>query len=105
MNLQSKIAIVTGASSGIGTEFSKMLIESGSIIYGLARNTKKLETIKKNLGNSFIPVTLDITIMTKLGVLGVINIQNENPHILVNNAGIGIFGGVDKLKVQKIGTK
>ena len=102
MNLQSKIAIVTGASSGIGTEFSKMLIESGSKVYGLARNTKKLETIKKNLGNSFIPVPLDITNYNKIEYWVSSTFKNENPHILVNNAGIGIFGDVDKLKGTRL---
>ena len=100
MNLQSKIAIVTGASSGIGTEFSKMLVESGSKVYGLARNTKKLEIIREKLGNSFIPVTLDITNYETIEHWVSSTFKNESPDILVNNAGIGIFGDVDKLKVQ-----
>lgn len=61
MNLASKIAIVTGASSGIGTEFAKILVEAGCTVYGLARSTDKLTKIKKQLGNSFIPVTMDVT--------------------------------------------
>ena len=100
MNLQSKIAIVTGASSGIGTEFSKMLVESGSKVYGLARNTKKLEIIREKLGNSFIPVTLDITNYETIEHWVSSTFKNESPDILVNNAGIGIFRDVDKLKVQ-----
>ena len=61
MNLNNKIAIVTGASSGIGAEFSKMLIENGTTVYGLARSTDKLTRIHEELGKLFIPVTLDIT--------------------------------------------
>ena len=77
-----------------------MLVESGSKVYGLARNTKKLEIIREKLGNSFIPVTLDITNYETIEHWVSSTFKNESPDILVNNAGIGIFGDVDKLKVQ-----
>ena len=101
MNLQSKIAIVTGASSGIGTEFSKMLVESGSRVYGLARNTKKLENIKKELGSSFIPITLNITDYNAIENWVLSTFKNDDPDILVNNAGVGIFGDIDTFNVHE----
>src|SRR5690625_22967 len=60
MNLQKKIAIVTGASSGIGAAFCKKLIEKGATVYGLARRAEKLEEIRRSLGSSFLPVVMDI---------------------------------------------
>ena len=100
MNLQSKIAIVTGASSGIGTEFSKILVEAGSKVYGLARSTDKLNAIRENLGDSFIPVSLDITNYDAIENWVSSTFENEQPDILVNNAGLGIFGNVDELEVK-----
>ena len=102
MNLQSKIAIVTGASSGIGAEFSKILIESGAKTYGLARNIDKLNSIKAHLGEQFIPVQVDITkykdmehwVETTFG-------DAHLPDVLVNNAGVGYFAEVDQLSLDQ----
>ncbi len=100
MNLQSKVAIVTGASSGIGTEFAKILVEAGSKVYGLARSTDKLNTIQETLGEAFIPVTLDVTNYSAVEEWVSSTFSDELPDILVNNAGLGIFGNVDKLSVE-----
>ncbi len=101
MNLDSKIAIVTGASSGIGAAFSKSLVENGCTVYGLARSTDKLNKLKKELGDQFIPVTMDITNSQDINdwVDGTFHASNL-PDILVNNAGLGYFGNVDELSLE-----
>ena len=101
MNLQSKIAIVTGASSGIGAEFSKMLVEAGAKVYGLARSTDKLEQLKKKLGEQFVPVPLDITDYPAIENWVESTFKKQNPDILVNNAGLGYFGDVDELSLEQ----
>ena len=100
MNLQSKIAIVTGASSGIGAEFSKILVEAGTKVYGLARSEAKLEEIQDKLGDQFVPVPIDITNYTSIKTWVYSTFINETPDILVNNAGIGIFRNVDELSID-----
>lgn len=100
MNLQSKIAIVTGASSGIGAEFSKILVEAGTKVYGLARSEAKLEEIQHKLGDQFVPVPLDLTNYTSIKTWVYSTFINETPDILVNNAGIGIFRNVDELSID-----
>jgi len=100
MNLQSKIAIVTGASSGIGAEFSKILVEAGTKVYGLARSEAKLEEIQDKLGDQFVPVPIDITNYTSIKTWVYSTFINETPDILVNNAGIGIFSNVDELSTD-----
>jgi len=101
MNLDSKIAIVTGASSGIGAAFSKSLVESGSTVYGLARSTDKLNKLQNDLGDKFIPVTMDITNVQDISdwVDGTFH-STHLPDVLVNNAGLGYFGNVDELSLE-----
>lgn len=101
MNLTSKVAIVTGASSGIGAEFSKMLVEAGAKVYGLARSIDKLEAIKEKIGSNFIPVQLDITKNEAVEHWVDTTFKKETPDVLVNNAGLGYFANVDELPVEQ----
>ncbi|MEO9884288.1 MAG: SDR family oxidoreductase [Balneola sp.] len=102
MNLKSKIAIVTGASSGIGAEFSRDLVEKGAKVYGLARSIDKLTEIKKQLGDQFIPVQQDVTNSKELEKWVDKTFSNEHtPDILINNAGLGYFANVDDLKIEE----
>lgn len=102
MNLDDKIAIVTGASSGIGAEFSKMLIENGTIVYGLARRKEKLQMLKNKLGEHFKPVVMDVTkpeelehwVETTFG-------RNHQPDILINNAGVMYSSNVDDTTLEE----
>ncbi|MGF1669334.1 MAG: SDR family oxidoreductase [Balneolaceae bacterium] len=101
MNLSGKTAIVTGASSGIGTAFTHALVQKGATVYGLARRLNKLQDIKEQLGNKFIPVQIDITDynMLKKWVDSVFD-NNSEPDILINNAGLGFFSNVEDLPVE-----
>jgi NADP-dependent 3-hydroxy acid dehydrogenase YdfG len=101
MDIDSKIAIVTGASSGIGAAFSHALINKGATVYGLARSTDTLKDVRSKLGEHFIPVTLDITdhnLITEW--IEDTFSEDQQPDILINNAGLGRFGDVDKLSVE-----
>ncbi|NGP88189.1 SDR family oxidoreductase [Fodinibius halophilus] len=101
MDINTKTAIITGASSGIGTAFSSALIEQGATVYGLARSTNKLKKIQEKLGKQFIPVTLDITDYKAVEQWIDNTFSEQNlPDILINNAGLGRFGEVDKLSVE-----
>lgn len=102
MNLTNKNAIVTGASGGLGTAISTALIKNGAKVYGLARNTKALNALQKNLGAQFIPVSLDIS--DHKGVKDWVNktfSKNNIPDILVNNAGAGSFGKIDEMASEE----
>lgn len=102
MNLKGKTAIVTGASSGIGAEFSKMLVEGGATVYGLARNIDKLNSIKNHIGDKFIPVKMDITKYDALEKWVEDTFDNKlQPDILVNNAGVGYFADADELSLEQ----
>jgi 3-hydroxy acid dehydrogenase/malonic semialdehyde reductase len=59
--MNKKIALVTGASSGIGEAISKELVKQGWLIFGIARSFDKLSQLKKELGDAFIPIVCDVS--------------------------------------------
>ena len=98
MNHQGKNAIVTGAGSGIGLAISEQLIAMGFTVYGMGRTESKLETASKQLGAAFIPVSIDVSDSEAVNQWFAYN--NQPIHLLVNNAGLAIFGSVDEQKVE-----
>ncbi|AIF66544.1 short-chain dehydrogenase [Terribacillus saccharophilus] len=56
-----KIAIVTGAASGIGYAISEQLLKNGATVLGADVNEEKLTQLKEELGDSFIGVKTDVT--------------------------------------------
>lgn len=102
MNIASKIAVVTGASSGLGAACSRNLVQKGAQVYGLARNIERLKKLHSQLGENFIPVSLDITEQIKLQKwVEKTFSENHSPNILINNAGAGYFGKIDEISSEK----
>ncbi len=84
-------ALVTGASSGIGLEISKYLVEIGYDVVGIGRNEKNLINLNNELGKKFSYLIKDLSNYEE-----VIQIyeetKNENIDFLINCAGIGSYG-------------
>ncbi|HAC16697.1 MAG TPA: NAD-binding protein [Bacteroidetes bacterium] len=97
MDLNGKIAIVTGASSGIGADFARRLVQKGVTVYGIARREEKLNEMKSSLGDQFIGVPMDITDESAVRDWTKKTFTSTLPDILINNAGIGFFGNIDDL--------
>jgi NADP-dependent 3-hydroxy acid dehydrogenase YdfG len=102
MNPKGKVAIVTGASSGLGLALAQALVAKGATVYGLSRNTDKLNEIEKKLGDNFIGVTVDVSDRRKIEDW-IKNIFSEShlPDILINNAGAGYFAPIDALDIER----
>ncbi|MCV7075756.1 SDR family NAD(P)-dependent oxidoreductase [Mycobacterium szulgai] len=99
---KDRAAIVTGASSGIGEEFARILAQRGYQVVLVARSVEKLEEIAGRLGADAHPLPGDLSdrndrasLLDRVTALGLV------PDILVNNAGLSTTGVVAKSVPEK----
>lgn len=87
-----KTAVVTGASSGIGAELVKILVEEyGVKVIGVARNLERLNAFKNTLKNAelFTPFNFDVGSLDGFNSLTKYLKQNNlKPELVINCAGI-----------------
>lgn len=91
MDLTGRVAVITGASSGLGNAFCKAMAENGAKIAAFARRADRLEELKKEIeaaGGECLPVVCDVTVEQQIadGVQKVID-HFGKIDILVNVAG------------------
>jgi gluconate 5-dehydrogenase len=103
-DLKGRIAVVTGASSGLGADAAVAYAEYGADVALLARRVEKLgETAKKveAFGRRALPVACDVTDEQSVSVAIEKVIETFGQiDILLNNAGIAVGGGVDTLQLE-----
>ncbi len=89
MNLEGKIALVTGASRGIGRSIAELLVERGATVIGTATSDNGAAAISEYLGENGKGLALNVTDTDSIeAVLKQINDEFGAIDILVNNAGI-----------------
>lgn len=98
-------ALVTGASSGIGTEFARQLAQGGHDVVLVARDTARLEALAKELGESYggdhEVLAADLTDRDQVELVAARCSDAERPiDLLINNAGYGSFGRFTDLDVE-----
>ena len=90
-----KIAVITGASSGMGKDFVRMIdkIEDCDEIWAIARRREKLEELKSETGKLIRPVELDLSKQESLEEYEkMLKEADADICALVNAAGFGKFG-------------
>jgi len=100
-SLRGRVAIVTGASSGLGIEFADALACAGADVALLARRGDRLEQVAARLRSRYgvrvLPVEVDITDREALvGSFSRIEAELGPAWILVNNAGLAPTGRAEK---------
>lgn len=102
--MRKRISIVTGATGGIGREFIKLLLnENVDEIWGVARNSEKLNKLKKEFGEKIVPISGDLSQEESFDLISN-KLQEQNPIIiyLVNNAGGGRMGAYNEFSQADI---
>ena len=98
MKETNKVALVTGASSGIGKATVKRLLEEGYTVYAAARSVDKMMDIEENGARI---IRLDISSNDSIEkcantVLG----ERGRIDVLFNNAGFGMYGSVEETSIE-----
>ena len=105
MNLNGKVAIITGASSGIGEATAKKLAGEGAKVVLAARRTDRLEELKSEIakaGGSALVVETDVTKRDAVKNLVKQAKDTYGPvDILVNNAGLMPLSYMKNLHVDE----
>lgn len=99
-----KIAVVTGASSGMGREFVYAIDREFTLdeIWVVARREERLLELQAKCRTKIRPVVLDLASSDSYDAYRVL-LEEIKPEIqvLVNNAGIGLFGEFARIDLQK----
>lgn len=101
---QKKIAIVTGASSGLGKEFARQISRYQTIdeVWCIARQPEKLQQTAEELGAGIRTFSIDLSKKEQIKDFQK-QLEQEKPSvkILVNNAGFAKFGSYDDLNLDR----
>ncbi|MGZ9710706.1 SDR family oxidoreductase [Glaciimonas sp. GNP009] len=90
-DLTGKVAVVTGASSGIGEATARLLVQEGVHVVLVARRRQRLEALAAELGEAASIVEADVADSVQVGALfKYVGERFGGLDLLFNNAGLGI---------------
>jgi NAD(P)-dependent dehydrogenase (short-subunit alcohol dehydrogenase family) len=96
IDLSGKVALVTGASSGLGARFAKVLAQAGATVALAARRTERLKELRAEIdaeGGEAHVYALDVLDLASIrGCVGQVEGELKKIDILVNNSGVSAQG-------------
>ena len=93
-------ALITGASSGLGADMARVLVEEGYDVILVARRKTKLEKLAKELGDKASVIIMDVS--STFNCMQLYNmVKKEKIDVLINNAGFGLFGEFADTNIDK----
>jgi short-subunit dehydrogenase len=100
MRFENTIALITGATSGIGLSTAKHLADEGATVIGTGRNPERLKELMP-----FVTTTFSMDVTDDESVAAVAKAVTERfgaLDLLINNAGIGTFKSWDETSVDEV---
>jgi short-subunit dehydrogenase len=98
----NNVALITGASAGLGVEFARQLAKRGHRLVLAARRGDRLEALAKELGNARA-VSLDLSKANSAAkLMADLEAAGERVDLLVNNAGFGLIGRFAELDAKRL---
>ena len=92
------LALITGASNGIGKDFAKELSKQGYDLVLVARSKEKLEKLSRELKTLVYIEVMDLSV--RENVYKLYNKYQGKIDLLINNAGFGAFGKFIKTDLE-----
>lgn len=84
-----RVAVVTGATSGVGEYIAESMVKKGWRVFGIGRNPEKLRELNEKLGSAFIGIAADIRNFEAVKeVFARVEREAGEIDILVNNASV-----------------
>ena len=99
MATTTKVALVTGASSGIGEATARQLAAAGFTVYAAARRAERMQRLTQA---GICPIAMDVTddASMQAGVQAILTEQGRI-DVLVNNAGYGSYGALEDVPMAE----
>ncbi|MEO7564341.1 MAG: SDR family oxidoreductase [Sphingomicrobium sp.] len=99
--MTNPVALITGASAGLGVEFARQLSAKGHRLVLVARRKERLDALAKELGNARA-VAIDLGTPGAVAKLMANVVKaGETVDLLINNAGFGLVGRVAELDPER----
>ncbi|MCL4557548.1 MAG: SDR family NAD(P)-dependent oxidoreductase [Deltaproteobacteria bacterium] len=104
MKLNDKVVLLTGASGGIGSALAGLLVKKGARLALMARNIKRLNGLREDLGGNVIVVAGDVgdesdaekAVQETIG-------RFKRLDVLINNAGVAYYGSIERMNMKSFG--
>ncbi len=100
------VALITGASGGIGAELALEIVKDGYDVVLVARNQAQLDKVGGDLHNQFgvawVAIAMDLSTPAQVEVLmQTLDEKSIAPELIVNNAGYGLAGRAEMVDVEQ----
>ena len=100
--LSGRVAVITGASKGLGKQMAEALAAEGAAIALVARNRELLEGVRAGIGERAEAFVGDVTSEAEVGALAdQIRARLGAPDILINNAGINVRKPIHEFTLEE----
>lgn len=101
--MMHQIALITGCSSGIGYETALMLARNGYNTFATMRNAKKSDSLLKTSEEEKLPLSvIELDVNDGMSIekaVGQVKNEAKRIDVLINNAGYGLVGFLDRKSV------